>query len=98
MLPPHYPKYMPEVRHSGLFYFLNNRSRSLNVGCLLALGALRHFKSNFLAFFERLEAAHVDRGEVREQVFAAIIRSDETEPFASLNHLTVPFAMSLLPY
>jgi hypothetical protein len=51
----------------------------LDVGGLLALGTLNNFKGHFLTFFERLEAAHVDRGEMREQVFAAIIGSNKTK-------------------
>jgi hypothetical protein len=70
-----------KARHfrGGLFVQLKNRLRSLDVGCLLALRTLNDVKGNLLAFFEGLEAAHVNRGEVREQVFAAIIRSNETE-------------------
>jgi hypothetical protein len=61
---------------------LNNtkpRLRSLDVGSLLAFGTLNYFKGDLLAFFEGLEAAHVDCGKVREQIFAAIIGSDKTE-------------------
>ena len=54
-------------------------SRLLDVGGLLALGALNHVKRDFLTFLEGLEAAHVDRGEMCEQVFAAIVRGNETE-------------------
>src|SRR5205085_12595382 len=49
----------------------------LDVGRLLAFGALRHVEADFLAFFERLEALHLNRGEVREEVFAAVVRGDE---------------------
>lgn len=56
-----------------------NQSRSLNVGCLLALWTLRDFELNFLTFFERLEAVHLDCGKVCEQIFAAVVRSNEAE-------------------
>lgn len=51
----------------------------LDVGGLLALGALRHFKANLLAFLERLETTHVDCGKVSEQIFAATIRRDKSK-------------------
>ena len=55
--------------------------RSLNVGSLLAFRALRDFELDFLTFFERLEAVHLDCGKVREQIFTAVIRSDKAEAF-----------------
>jgi hypothetical protein len=61
------------------FYRLKNQSRRLDVGGLLALGALCHFKADLLAFFEGLEAVHVDCGKMREQIIAAIIGSDKTK-------------------
>ncbi len=44
-------------------------------------------KVTFLAFFEGLETAHVDRREMREQVFASIIRRDETKTFCIVEPL-----------
>jgi len=58
-----------------------SRLRRLNVGSLLTLWTLHHVKRDFLAFFKGLETAHIDCRKVREQVFAAIIRSDKTEAF-----------------
>lgn len=52
-----------------------------DVGCLLSLGALCHFKADLMSFFERLESAHVDCGKVRNQVCAAIIGDDKTKTF-----------------
>src|SRR6185436_4192310 len=49
----------------------------LDVRRLLALRAGGDFEADLLAFLEGLEALHVDRGEVREQIVAAVIRSDE---------------------
>src|SRR5258708_55363 len=46
----------------------------LDVRSLLALRALRDFELDFLSFLERFEPAHLNRGEVREQIFAAVIR------------------------
>jgi hypothetical protein len=53
-------------------------SGGLNVGRLLALRPLGYFEGNLLAFLEGFEAVHVDGGEVREQIFAAIVGRDET--------------------
>src|SRR5690349_15546029 len=52
---------------------------TLDVACLLAFGALRNVEGDLLAFLERLEALHVDRREMREQVFAAAVRRDEAK-------------------
>src|SRR5206468_6990050 len=49
----------------------------LDVGRLLAFRALRHIEGNLLAFLEGLEALHLDRREVREEVFAAVVGRDE---------------------
>jgi hypothetical protein len=63
--------------------------RALDVGSLLAFRALRDFELDFLTFFEGLKTGHIDCGEVREQILAAVIRSDEAktlgiiEPFNS---------------
>jgi len=58
---------------------LTPRLASLNIGGLLTLGALHHFEGNLLTFLQGLEAAYVDRGEMREQILAAIIGSNETK-------------------
>ena len=59
----------------------------MNVGSLLAFGALRDFELNFLTFFESLEALHLDCGEVGEQIFTAVIRSDKSEAFGIVKPL-----------
>ena len=51
----------------------------LDVGSLLAFGALRDFELDLLTFLEGLESVHVNRGEMGEQIFAAIIRSNEAK-------------------
>src|SRR5574338_1718855 len=38
---------------------------------------LRHVEGDLLAFLEGLEALHLDRGEMREEVFAAVVGRDE---------------------
>ena len=68
-------------------------SGGLDVRRLLALGAGRHFERDLLAFGQRLEAVHVDRAEVREQVFAAFIGVMKPKPSESLNHFTMPVAI-----
>jgi hypothetical protein len=59
----------------------------LDVGSLLAFRALRDFELNFLTFFEGLETVHVDCGEVRKQILAAVIWSDEAETFGIIEPL-----------
>lgn len=54
-------------------------SDSLDVRGLLAFRTLGHIEGDFLAFFQGFEAAHRNRGEVSEQIFATIFRSDEAE-------------------
>ena len=46
----------------------------LDVRGLLAFGSLGDLERNLLAFLERLETAHLDRREMREQIFAAVVR------------------------
>ena len=55
--------------------------RGFDVGSLLALGALRNIKLDFLTFFQGLEAVHGDCRKVCEQIFAATIGCDETKTF-----------------
>src|SRR5262245_26954365 len=59
----------------------------LDVGGLLALGALGDFERHLLTFLEGLEAAHLDCREVREQIFAAIVRGDEPVAFGIIEPL-----------
>ena len=47
---------------------------------MLALRALSHFEGDLLAFLQRLEAAHVDCGEVREQIFAIHLGKRQQNP------------------
>src|SRR5262245_34764611 len=49
-------------------------SRSLH-----ALRAARDFVADLLLFLERLVAAALDLGKMREHVFAAVVRGDEAE-------------------
>src|SRR5215208_4517269 len=51
----------------------------LDVVGLQALGAALHFELHLLPFLQRLEAGHLDRGVMREQVLAALARGDEAE-------------------
>src|SRR5947207_12604722 len=82
---------------SAFFTVLPWELHRLNVARLLALRALGHFEADLLAFLQGLESRHVDRREVSEQIFAAAVRRNETETLASLNHLTVPVAISAIP-
>src|SRR5215831_8870915 len=54
-------------------------SGGLDIARLLPLRTRRHFERDLLTFLERLEALHLDRGEVREEVFTTAIRGNEAE-------------------
>ena len=54
---------------------------------LLALRPLRNVETDLLTLFEALEALHVDRREVREEVFAAVVRGDEAVTFCVVEPL-----------
>jgi hypothetical protein len=73
------------------------RSGSFDVGSLLTLGTLHYFIGDLLALLEGLETIHIDRGKMREQIFAAIIGSDKTKPPCFVEpfdyaccHVTIP--------
>jgi hypothetical protein len=40
---------------------------------------LDHIEGDFLTFFQGFKAVHIDSGEMREQILAAIIGRNETE-------------------
>ena len=61
--------------------------RGLYVRGLLAFRSLGNFELNLLAFLERLESAHLDRGKMRKQIFAAVIRGYETIPLCIIEPL-----------
>jgi len=69
----------PGFFYSVLCFAELSRLRGLDIGRLIALGAGRLVVRHFLVFLERLEAVSLDRGEVREQILAAVIRGDEAE-------------------
>ena len=73
----------------GVSHFQNSccELHRLDVGSLLAFRALGDFELNFLTFFQGLEAVHVNRGEVCEQILTAIIRSDEAKTFGVIEPL-----------
>ena len=55
--------------------------QGLDVGSLLAFGALCDFKLNLLTLFQGFEATHVDCGKVSEQVLTSVFRGNKTEAF-----------------
>src|SRR5690606_34912445 len=65
----------------GFFTAAERRSvvDALDVRCLLALGAGDDVERNLLVLGQRLEAVALNRGEVSEDVFAAVSRGDEAE-------------------
>jgi hypothetical protein len=75
---------MCKTSNAGSEFFVSppdNRLWVLDVGGLLPLGSLCHVKTYLLAFLERFKTVHADRGKVRKQIIAAIIRSDKTKTF-----------------
>jgi hypothetical protein len=59
----------------------------LDIRCLLALRACRHIKADFLTFLQTLKAVALDRGKVREQIFAATVRSNKAKTFGVVKPL-----------
>src|SRR5918995_2567417 len=59
----------------------------LDVVRLQPLGAALHFEFDLLAFLQRLEAGHLDRGVMREQILAALARGDEAKAFGVVEPL-----------
>ena len=51
----------------------------MDVGRLLAFGALDHVERDLLAFLQGLAALGLNRAEVSEQIFATFIRGNEAE-------------------
>ena len=51
----------------------------MDVGRLLAFGALDHVERDLLAFLQSLETLSLNRAEVSEQIFATFIRGNEAE-------------------
>src|SRR6185369_6878409 len=50
-----------------------------DVAGLRSLGTLRSLELDVVAFFQRFESSSLDRAEVHEQIFSAVIGSDEPE-------------------
>lgn len=72
----------------GFLFVIRNRfSGILNVGCLFPFWTVCHIEFHFLAFFESLEAIHLDCGKVSEQIFTTIVRCNETEAFGVVEPL-----------
>ena len=81
-------KKTPSWRGSCLLLLIDVISLALlNVGSLLAFGALRYFERHFLTFFKGLEAVHLNCGKVGELIFTAVIRSDKSEAFGIVEPL-----------
>ncbi len=71
----------------ALAFPARNRLRRLDVRSLFAFRTLNDIKGNLLAFFQRLETAHVNCGEVREKIFATIIWSNKAKAFCIIEPL-----------
>jgi hypothetical protein len=69
------------------FSFKRAKLLRLDVRRLLAFWTSGNFESYFLVFSQRFETRRIDSREMREQVFAAIIRGDETETFCVVEPL-----------
>jgi hypothetical protein len=66
----------------GFFWSSQENLRFPDVGGLLALGTLGDFKLDPLAFLQGFEATHLDCGEVRKQIFAAVVWRNESKTFS----------------
>ena len=66
----------------------------LDVSSLLTLGAGHDFKRHLLAFLEGLEAFNLDCREVSKRSSPPSSGVMKPKPLASLNHLTIPLAIS----
>jgi len=77
----------PGFFYSVLCFAELPRLRGLDIGSLIALGAGRLVVRHFLVFLERLEAVSLDRGEVREQILAAVVRGDKAKTFCVVEPL-----------
>jgi hypothetical protein len=88
----------PDVFTPGFLFTTQTGLTRLDIGGLLSLWALNNFESHFLTFFQRLETRHVDRGEMREQILAAVIGSDETKTLCIIEPLYSTVCHAQLPY
>ncbi len=71
----------------------------LDIGRLVALGAGGDVKGNLLVFLECLETTALNRGEVREEIFATAVRCDKSKTLSivkplhgTCRHKHVPFS------
>ena len=81
------PLYRQKKTRQRRVFKRSRKSNTRDIRSLLALWTLRHVKRNLFALFEGLESAHGNRGEVREKIFATIIRSNETETLGVIEPL-----------
>ena len=72
---------------SEAFLFKHPGLLRLDICSLFALRAGGNVKAHPLVFRERLETCRIDGREMREQVFRAIVRGDETETFCVIEPL-----------
>ena len=70
-----------KLERTGVSQSAVRGSAGLDVRGLLALRSAHDFELNLLAFFEALEAIHLNRAKVCEQIFAAVVRGDEPVTF-----------------
>lgn len=63
----------------------------------LPLGALHQFIGNLTALLQCLEAFHLDRREVRENIHSATFGFDESEPFGVVEPLDSAFGHDAWP-
>ena len=76
----------------------SKRSDRADVSRLLAFRASRYIKLHLLVFSQGLETISLNCGEVCEQVFATIIRSDEAEAFGVIEPLDGTSCHIKFPY
>src|ERR1700694_3684802 len=81
VLPPDPARMVNKKPAEAGFFCGVERLERLDVRRLQALRPFLHLELDLLAFLQRLEAVHLDRGVMREQIFAAFSRGDEAEAF-----------------
>jgi hypothetical protein len=70
-----------KARLPGLFFQSTLLIKRPDVRGLIAFGSGRDVEGNLLVFLQAFEAVALDRREMREEILAAVIGSDETEAF-----------------
>ena len=86
-----------QIKHRGVRHEPSVFSERLDLCSLFALWTLLHLEAHFLVFLQRFEAAALDLGKMREQVFSAPVRRDKTKALRIVEPLYRACLHHLLP-